>query len=146
MEGLAFAVGFFFSFRIFIGLISVRVFGTDNETGAEVGLILNILFLVAVTFTYPGVVRLSLKQMMKLGPVRWSFVFLGFSGCSLLWSSAASLGAAIAFWCGMAADISMVVIMLRAGERTDVSHSLDKGIRVGCMRNRCHRLVDAWTI
>jgi exopolysaccharide production protein ExoQ len=140
MEGLAFAVGFFFSFRIFIGLISVRVFGTDNETGAEVGLILNILFLVAVTFTYPGVVRLSLKQMMKLGPVRWSFVFLGFSGCSLLWSSAASLGAAIAFWCGMAADISMVVIMLRAGERTDVSHSLIKGYVWGA----CAIAVIAW--
>jgi len=36
--GMALAVGFFFSFRLFIMLLSVRILGTDPQTGVEVSL------------------------------------------------------------------------------------------------------------
>jgi O-antigen ligase len=124
---MALAVGFFFSFRLFIMLLSVRILGTDPQTGVASSLALNILFLIAVAFHSLGEVRCPVSQMAQLRPVRWAFAFLLFSGCSLLWTSAASLSAAIAFWCGMAADVAMVILMLRAGHLTEIANSLMKG-------------------
>lgn len=126
-DGVAFAVGFFFSFRLFIMLLSVRILGTDPQTGVEATLALNFFLLVAVSFHSLGVVRFSVRQMAQLWPVRWGFVFLFFSGCSLLWTETASLPAAIAYWCAMAADVTMVILMLRAGNLTQVANSLMKG-------------------
>jgi exopolysaccharide production protein ExoQ len=126
-NGMAFAVGFFFSFRLFIMLLSVRILGTDPQTGVEVSLVLNILLLVFVSFHSLGEVRLPVSQMVRLWPVRWVFVFLSFSCCSLLWTSAVSVPAAIAYWCAMAADVAMVIVMLRGDRLTVVAKSLMKG-------------------
>ena len=130
-NGVAFAVGFFFSFRLFIMLLSVRVLGTDPQTGVEATLALNFLLLVAVLFHSMGVVHFPVRQMAQLWPVRWAFVFLFFSGCSLLWTDTASLPAAIAYWSAMAADVAIVIMMLRAGRLTQVANSLMKGYVVG---------------
>jgi exopolysaccharide production protein ExoQ len=126
-NGMAFAVGFFFSFRLFIMLLSVRILGTDPQTGVAASLALNILFLVAVAFHSLGKVRCPMSQMAQLPPVRWALMFLFFSCFSLLWTGAASLSAAIAFWCGMAADVAMVILMLRGGHLTEIANSLMKG-------------------
>ncbi len=112
-DGVALSVGFFFSFRLFIMLLSVRILGTDPQTGVEVSLGLNILLLAVVAFHSLGEVRLPTSEMAQMWPVRWAFVFLSFSFCSLLWTSTASLLAAIAYWCAMAADVAMVILMLR---------------------------------
>ncbi|MGA9668558.1 MAG: O-antigen ligase family protein [Terracidiphilus sp.] len=125
--GVAFVVGFFFSFRLFIMLLSVRVLGTDPQTGVEATLVLNVLLLVAVAFDSLGRMRFSVSQMAQMLPVRWAFAFLSFSFCSLLWTSTASLPAAIAYWCAMAADVAIVVLMLRARQVTEVTNSLMKG-------------------
>jgi exopolysaccharide production protein ExoQ len=126
-NGMAFAVGFFLSFRLFIMLLSVRILGTDPQTGVAASLVLNILFLVAVAFHSLGEVRCPVSQMAQLRPVRWAFLFLLFSCCSLLWTSAVSLSAAVSFWCGMAADVAMVILMLRSGHLTEIANSLMKG-------------------
>jgi exopolysaccharide production protein ExoQ len=120
-------VGFFFSCRLFIMLLCVRMLGTDPQTGVEVTLALNILLSVVVAFDALGEGRFSVRQMAQPWPVRWAFLYLGFSCCSLLWTSAISLPAAFAFWCGMAADVAMVVLMLRAGRLTAITDSLMKG-------------------
>ena len=44
------------------------------------------------------------------------------------WSGTVSLATSIAYWCGMAADVAIVVLLLRAGPVTGVSHSLMKGL------------------
>jgi len=121
------AVGFFFSFRLFIMLLSVRVLGTDPQTGVELDLALNFLLLVVVAFHSLGEVRHSFGSMLRLSSVRWVLVFLLFSGCSLLWSRTASLPAAIAYWCAMVADVLMVALLLRAADAAGVASSLMKG-------------------
>lgn len=139
---LACVIGFYFSFRLFIMLLSVRLLGTDPQAGVEISLTINFALLIVAAFFSLGEVRHPLNRMAKLPSVRWVFLFLGFSCCSLLWSSTASLSAAVAYWFAMAADVAMVILMLRAGSITDVTHSLMKGYVWGA----CAIAVIAWLL
>jgi exopolysaccharide production protein ExoQ len=125
--GMSFVVGFFFSFRLFIMLVSVRFLGTDPQTGVELSLALNFLLLVLVAFSSLGQTHRTLGSMLKLWSIRWVLFFLVFSGSSLVWSSAASMPAAIAFWCAMTDDVAMVALLLRADPVIDVADSLMRG-------------------
>ena len=140
--GLACVIGFYFSFRVFLVLLSVRLLGTDPQAGVEISLVLNFALLVVAAFFSLGEVRYPLTRMAQQSSVRWVFLFLGFSGFSLLWSSTASLSAAVAYWCAMAADVAMVILMLRAGPITDVAYSLMKGFVWGA----CAVAVIAWLL
>ena len=91
--GLPFIVGVFFAFRLFIMLLSVRLLGTDNQTGVEISLGLGFLLLSLVLFQSLGVARHETASMLSLPSVRWVAIFLTFSGCSLAWTAAASLPA-----------------------------------------------------
>jgi len=139
---MAIVVGFFFSFRLFIMLLSVRILGTDPQTGVEASLVLSIILLVAVAFYSLGELRLPASQMAQMWPVRWVLVFLLFSCCSLLWTSAASQVAAIAYWCAMAADVAIVVMLLRTGRVTEIANSLMKGYIWGA----CAVAIIAWLL
>ena len=140
--GLACVIGFYFSFRLFIVLLSVRLIGTDPQTGAAISLAVNFMLMILAAFFSLGDVRHPLRRMAKLPSVRWVFLFLAFSCCSLLWSSTASLSAAVAYWFAMAADVAMVILMLRAGSITDVTYSLMKGFVWGA----CAIAVIAWLL
>lgn len=120
-------VGFFFSFRLIIVLLAVRMVGMDPQTGAGVGLALNFLLLGVVAFHSFGPVPMTSVSLFHLPCGFWVFLFLGFSGCSLFWSVAASLPAAVAFWCAMAADTAMVFLLLRTGPIGEVSAALMRG-------------------
>jgi hypothetical protein len=113
--GLPFLVGFFFSFRLFIMLLSVRLLGTDEQVGVEISLALNFFLLILVAFQTIGAAGHENASMLRLPSVRWVFIFLCFSCISLLWSATASMPAAIVYWCAMAADVGMVVLLLRTG-------------------------------
>jgi exopolysaccharide production protein ExoQ len=126
---LAFAVGFYFSFRIVVELFSVRVLGTEPRTGAEITLALDLLLLLLVCFHSLGYANRTFGSMLLLSSVRWVLVFLIFSFCSLAWSDTVSLATSAAYWCGMAADVA-IVVLLRAGSAAEVSHSLMKGFIV----------------
>jgi exopolysaccharide production protein ExoQ len=124
---LAFAIGFFLSFRCVIPVFSIRVLGADPQTGAEIALGLSLLFLGIVCFALLGTAKRTFGSMLRLPSVRWVSIFLAFSGCSLLWSTTASLPASIAYWCGMASDVATVVLLLRVGPVIGVASSLMKG-------------------
>ena len=128
--GLAVAAGFYFSFRIAIELFSVRILGTDARTGAEITLVLDLLLLLLACFHSLGYANRTFGSMLRLSSVRWVLAFLVFSCCSLTWSGTVSLATSTAYWCGMAADVAIVVLLLRAGSVTGVSHSLMKGFIV----------------
>lgn len=121
------AVGFYFSFRLLAVLLSVRLFNQDAQAGVGAGLALNFLLLALAAFHSMGPAQRSLASMVRMPCFRWVLVFLGFSGCSLLWSSTASLAAAVAYWCALAADVAIVVLLLRTGPIEDVSRALMKG-------------------
>lgn len=125
--GLAFAVGFYFSFRIALEFVSVRVLGTEPRTGAEITLAFSLLFLLLVCFHSLGYAKRTFGSMLRLSTLRWVLAFLVFSFCSLAWSGTVSLATSAAYWCGMAADVAIVVVLLRTGSVTGVSHSLMKG-------------------
>lgn len=138
--GLPFLVGLFFGFRIFIMLLAVRLFGTDDQTGEEISLVLNFLLLLVVSYLSLGGIRHEHGRMLRLASVRWVVVFLGFSGCSLVWSVTASLPAAMVFWCAMAADVAMVVLLLRVGPVNEIAAALMEGFVWGA----CAVAIIAW--
>ena len=142
LMGLPFAIGFYFAFRVFIILFSVTVFGMSPQVGSGINLVLNLLLLIVAMFCCVGAAERPLSHVTQLPSVRWAFLFLGFAGCSLMWSSTASMTAAIAFWCGMAADVAMVVLILRAGPVDDVAESLMKGYVCGA----CAVAIMAWLL
>src|ERR1700728_2001728 len=138
--GLAFALGFFFSFRLIIILLSVRVLGTAPRAGAELSLLVDLLMLLVVCFRTLGYKQRTFGSMLRLSSIRWVLAFLIFSFCSLAWSATVSLPTSVAYWCGIAADVAMVVLLLRAGSVTGVSHSLMKGF----VLSACCLAVIAW--
>jgi exopolysaccharide production protein ExoQ len=139
---LPFVVGFFFSFRLFILLLSVRLLDIDPRVGVELNLGLNYLLLVLVAFNAMGDTRPNLDPILKLASVRWVVFFLGFTCCSLIWSSAAELSSAIAYWVGMFADAAIVALLYRAIPVKTAAHSLIKGFVWGA----CFVAVIAWLL
>jgi O-antigen ligase len=92
---------------------------------------LNLLLFALVVFHSIGAAPETLSSTLKVKNFRWILLFLGFSGCSLFWSSTASLPAAIVYWCAMTADVAMVVLLLRTGPVSGMSFALIKGYVVG---------------
>jgi len=138
--GPAFAVGFFFALRVIIELVWVRVLGVDSRTGSELSLAMGFLLLGFVYFYTLGACNRTFVSMFRLASIRWVGIFLVFSCCSLAWSGTALLPAAIAYWCGMAADVAMVALLLRAEPPTGVASSLMKGF-IACA---CLTALIAW--
>ncbi len=138
--GLALALGFFFSFRIIIILFSVRVLGTTPRAGAELSLLSDLLMLLVVCFRSLGYAQRTFGSMVRLSSIRWVLAFLVFSFCSLAWSATVSLPTSVAYWCGLAVDVTIVVVLLRSGSVTEMSHSLMRGFVV----STCCLAVIAW--
>jgi exopolysaccharide production protein ExoQ len=134
------AVGFYLSFRLFFPLLVVRVFGQDAQYGVIVSLALNYLLLVLAAVGGLGTAPCALSSIFRLPSFCWVFLFLGFSGVSLLWSVAASLPAAVAFWVAMVADTLIVILLLRRGPLDSVVHSLMRGYIWGS----CAVAIVAW--
>lgn len=130
---LASLTGFFFSFRVFIILLSVRLFGMEAQTGVAISLLLNFLLLGVVAFESAGPRHQPLGPLLRMPNVRWVLLFFAFTGCSLTWSSTASLPAATAFWLAMAADTVMVLLLLRSAPAHAVAASLAKGFLWGAL-------------
>src|SRR5271163_4028833 len=137
---LATLTGFYVSFRLFFVLLAVRVFSQDAQTGVTASLALNYLLLFIAAFRALGPARRTLRSIVHQPSFRWVIVFLGFSGISLTWSFTASMPAALAFWCAMAADTGIVVLLLRVDEIDRVENSLMRGYIWGA----CAIAVAAW--
>ncbi len=125
------AVGFFFSFRVFTVLLSVRFLQLDAQAAAAINIALNLLLLLAVAFHSMGPAPSTLMSTSRVRPFRWVMVFLGFSFISLFWTAAVSVPAAFAYWCAMAADVLMVVLLLRTGPESEMTASLMQGYVLG---------------
>jgi hypothetical protein len=134
------AVGFYFAFRTMAVLVSVRIFGAEPQTGTGINIAVDFSLLLVTAFCSVGNARYTFRQIAKLPGVRWALLFLGFSCCSLLWSSTASLTNSIAYWCAMAADFMIVAMLLRTGPLTEVSDSLMRGFIWGA----CAVALVAW--
>jgi hypothetical protein len=130
-------VGFYFAFRL---CITFLLFQSAPQTGAAVSIALNFLVLAVVGFHSFGPAPTTLGWTLRVPPFRWVIAFLAFSCCSLLWSATVSLAIAFAYWCGMAADVAVVVLLLRTGPKDRMAAALMKGYVAGAC---CIALV-AW--
>jgi exopolysaccharide production protein ExoQ len=139
---LASLVGFFFAFRAFIIVLSVRLLGTDPQTGTAISLAADALLLFLVAFCTLGQSVRPIGQMTRTANVRWALLYLGFSCLSLLWSETFSLPIAIVYWSGMAADFAAVALLLRATSVNVVAPSLMKGFVWGA----CLGAAVAWLL
>jgi exopolysaccharide production protein ExoQ len=126
-QWVAFAVGFYFSFRLGIVLLSVRILGLEPSTGTGVSLALDLLLFGAVCFNELGSTVTRVRSMLRLSTIRWVLVFLALSCCSLAWSETASLPNSAAYWLGLATDVAIMIVLLRGVSAISVSHSLMKG-------------------
>jgi O-antigen ligase len=137
---LSLVIGFFFSFRLFSVLLAVHVLHADPQIGVMLSLGLNLLLLIIVVFISIGPAPRTLTSIVRLPCFFWILCFLGFSGLSLLWSVAASLAAAAAFWCAMFADLAIVVLLLRTAPIVEVTTGIMKGYVYGA----CCIALTAW--
>jgi exopolysaccharide production protein ExoQ len=127
VNGMAFAAGFFFSFRLSIVLLSVDLLGVEPSTGAALGLGLNLLLLCLVCFGALGATHSPFRSLLRVSSLRWVLVFLTLSCCSFAWSETASAVDSTAYWFGLVADVAIVILLLRSDSTRAVSHSLMKG-------------------
>src|ERR1700743_1001050 len=124
-------IGFYFSFRIILVVVAVRILQQDPQFGTVLSIGLNFLLLGVVAFHSLGAAQRSLHSILELLPCRLALVFLALSGASLTWTAADSLSAAVAFWCAMAADLAMVVLLLQSQSIEEISGALIKGYVLG---------------
>ena len=125
--GLAFALGFFFSFRSVIVLLSVRLLGLEPSNGTALSLGANLLLFGVICFGSIGGQRASIRQILRLPAVRWVLCYLAFSCLSLMWSESASPATSIAYWLGLVIDVCNVVLLVRDESRQETSCAMMKG-------------------
>lgn len=124
---LPFLAGFYFAFGSFLLVLTVHLFGTDPRTGTAINLGLDYLLLMAVGFCTLGPAPVQFRELARSASVQWALFFLAFSGVSLAWSCTASISTSAAYWCAMAADAAMVMMLVRAVSLEDVSVCLMNG-------------------
>jgi O-antigen ligase len=121
---MAAAVGFYFAFRYGTEYL---FFQSDPRTGAAFSVALNILVFAVVLFHSLGTAPNTLRATVRVPAFRAVIAFLLVALSSLVWSATVSVGVAFAYWCGVAADVGMVVLLLRNGTARPISASLMKG-------------------
>ena len=136
------AVGFYFAFRLVAVVLAVRLFEADPQFGVVASLGLNYLFVILAVFLTFGPASRTLSWFSSIPSFRWCLAFLGFSGCSLLWTVSASWSAAAAFWCAMACDFTIVVLLLRIGSIDETAEALMSGFVWGT----CAIALIAWIL
>ena len=140
VSGVAFALGFFFSFRQCIVLLSVHLLALDPSAGTALSFGLELLLFGLVCFTSSGSSARSYKTMAQTKPVKWLIAFVVFTGFSLVWSETASLPSSFAYWCALVVDVASVTLLLRCGTGTREAHSILKGF----IWSACLLAVMAW--
>jgi exopolysaccharide production protein ExoQ len=121
---MAATVGFYFAFRYGIEYL---FFQSDPRAGAAFSLGLNLLLFAVVAFHSLGPSENTLRTTVRVPCFRPAMAFLLFALCSLLWSATISVGVAFAYWCGVAADLAMAILLLRTGPVDSMSAALLKG-------------------
>lgn len=120
-------VGFFLAFRTVTVLVAARAFGAAPDVGTAANVGVDFLLLGLVAFCALADQRQQRIAMLRLPVVRWALVFLGFSCCSLLWSSTVSLPDSSLYWCAMGADVAMVGLLLQSRSWDHPAEALMKG-------------------
>jgi exopolysaccharide production protein ExoQ len=121
---MAATVGFYFALRYSTEYL---FFQSDPRAGAAFSVGLNFFVFAVVLFHSLGPAVNTLRSTLKVPAFRPAAAFLLFALFSFVWSATVSVPVAFAYWCGVAADLAMVVLLLRTGPVDLMSSSLMKG-------------------
>jgi exopolysaccharide production protein ExoQ len=140
-SGLAYLFGFYLGFRLFIMLLAVVVLGLTPQAGVMCDLAIGFLLFAVALFCCLGGSRRDL-HLWRTSSSRWAILFILVAGCSLVWSVTPSLSAAVAYWCAMAANCGVVVLLMRTQSVESVAQALLKGFAHGA----CMVAIVAWLL
>ena len=121
---MAATVGFYFALRYSTEYL---FFQSDPRAGAAFSVGLNFFVFAVVLFHSLGPAVNTLRSTLKVPAFRPAAAFLLFALCSFAWSATVSVPVAFAYWCGVAADLAIVVLLFRTGPVDLMSSSLMKG-------------------
>jgi exopolysaccharide production protein ExoQ len=121
---MAATIGFYFALRYSTEYL---FFQSDPRAGAAFSVGLNFFVFAVVLFHSLGPAVNTLRSTLKVPAFRPAAAFLLFALCSFVWSATVSVPVAFAYWCGVAADLAMVVLLFRTGPVDLMSSSLMKG-------------------
>ncbi len=121
---MAATVGFYFAVRY---CFEYLFFQSSPRAGAAFSVGLNLLLLAVVLFHSLGPAPNTLRSTVRVPCFRPAIAFLLFALLSLLWSATISVAVAFAYWCCVAADLTIVVLLLRTGPVDLNSFSLMRG-------------------
>jgi exopolysaccharide production protein ExoQ len=134
MPPIASVAGFYFAARL---SVTYLFFQWDPQLGAITSLSLNMFALLVVMFCWFGPHAERQPSPWRIPCFRWVAAFLAFSLVSLLWSETYSLVSAMAYWCGFAADVAIVLLVLRTGQIESSAVQLMQGYVIGACFIAC---------
>jgi len=117
-------VGFYFVFRAGLTFL---FFQADPVTGTVVNIAIDLTLLYGAVLYSAQDQTYIRHPLLQITPIRWIGALLAFSLISVLWTGAQSLVAALAYWMGMAADVVIVLQLLRHSEPEPCAQGLMKG-------------------
>src|SRR5579863_3749868 len=123
-------VGFYFAARL---CITFLLFQSDPKMGAYVNFALHLALLLAVMLYSFGPGTDSLTRALDARPIRWALAFLTMGLCSLAWSVTISKPIAFAYWCELAAETLMILLLLRVGDLKENAEAVMKGYVLGAI-------------
>jgi exopolysaccharide production protein ExoQ len=128
---LSSCAGFLFSGRAIFVLISARWLNVGTEPGVLAGFAIESSLLVIALLAACGLNARSSRWIFRARPFKWVLLYIVFAGCSLLWSAAASPAASGLYWCGIAMDVVIVLLLARANGAACSASYLLKGFITG---------------
>ena len=123
-------VGFYFVFRV---CLTFLFFQADPVMGTIVNIAIDLALLYgAVLYSAEGQTY-DRHSLLQTPPIRWIVALLALSLISALWTGAQSLVSALAYWMGMAADVAIVLQLLRLSEAVSCTQGIMKGMVWGAV-------------
>lgn len=123
-------VGFYFAARL---CITFLLFQSDPKIGAYVNFALHFALFPGVLLYSFGPASNSLTGMLDARPLRWVLTFLMMGLCSLAWSATVSKPIAFAYWCELAVEVLMILLLLRVGDIETNATAVMKGYVLGAL-------------
>ncbi|MBB5059680.1 O-antigen ligase [Granulicella aggregans] len=106
-------------------------FQSDPRLGATVGVAINLLLVIPIAIYTFGATEIALRTMLRNPVVRLVFGYLALALASLLWSETASKAVAVTYWIALAADVILVLLLIRSDGIELASKGLLKGYICG---------------
>ena len=124
---LAVCAGALFACRAIFALVSARWLNLGPEPGVLAGFGLSAVVMIAALLAAIGDSSGSIAWALRAWPVRWVLLYLAFAGSSLFWGVSASPATSAIYWSGLACDVGIVLLLVRACGAECAAHSLMRG-------------------